>query len=99
LPLDYEVYYKKWSGLVHGIDIIMNNIEVVDQDRGLISQIRLPRDAFDITNLAMNFGLDIIPRFVEYFVPEKAQEMRDWYSKEIVPLKNGVLLQNRIIVK
>ena len=99
LPLEYEVLYREWSGLVHGIDIIINNIEVVDQDRSSISQIRLPRDAFDITKTAMNFGLDIIPRFVEYFVPEKAQEARDWYSKEIEPLKSGVLLKNRIIVK
>jgi len=77
----------------------MNNIEVVDQDKSLISQIRLPRDAFDISKTAMNFGLEIILRFVEYLVPKKTQEVRDWYSKEIEPLKSGVLRKNRIIVK
>jgi len=99
LPLQYEVLYREWSGLVHGTDIIINNIEVVDKDRSLISQIRLPEDALDITNTAINFGLEIIPRFVEYFVPEKAQEVKDWYAKEIVPLRNGVLRKKRIIVK
>ncbi len=46
----------------------------------------------------MNFGLEIIPRFVEYFVPDRAQEVKDWYAKEIVPLNSGVLRKNRIIV-
>ena len=99
LPMEYELLYREWSGLVHGIDIIINNIEVVDQDRSLISQIRLPRDAFDITKTAMNFGLEIIPRFVKYFVPEKVKEMKDWFNREIVPLKSGILRRNRIIVK
>lgn len=99
LPLEYELLYRDWSGLVHGIDIIMKNIEVVDQDRSSISQIRLPRDAFEITKTAMNFGLEIIPRFVENFVPAKIQESRDWFSKEIETLKSGVLRKNRIIVK
>ena len=99
LPLEYEILYREWSGLVHGIDIIINNIEVDDSDKSLISQIRLPRDAFDITKRAMQYGLDIIPRFVKYFVPEKTKEARDWYSKEIEPLNSSVLLKNRIIVK
>lgn len=99
LPLEYELLYRDWSGLVHGIDIIMKNIEVVDQDRGSISQIRLPRDAFEITKTAMNFGLEIIPRFVENFVPAKTKESRDWFSKEIETLKSGILCKNRIIVK
>jgi hypothetical protein len=99
LPLQYEVLYREWSGLVHGTDIIIKNLEVVDKDTSLISQIRLPEDAFDVTYMAMNFGLEIIPRFVEYFVPDRGQVMKDWYAKEIVPLKSGVLLKNRIIVK
>jgi hypothetical protein len=99
LPLEYELLYREWSGLVHGIDIIINNIEVVDKDRALISQIRLPGDAFEITKWAMNFGLEIIPRFVENFVPAKTKESREWFSKEIETLKSGVLRKNRIIVK
>jgi hypothetical protein len=99
LALEYEVYYREWSGLVHGFDIIMDNIEVIGYDQVLLSQIRLPTNVFDVTQKAMNFGLEIIRRFVEYFLPEKAKEEKDWYSKEIEPLKSGVLLQNRIIVK
>jgi len=99
LPMEYELLYREWSGLVHGIDIIINNIEVVDQDSSLISQIRLPRDAFDVTTRAMSFGLEIIPPFIEYFVPEKAKEMKDWFNREIEPLKRDILRRNRIIVK
>lgn len=99
VPLEYEVLYREWSGLVHGMDIIINNIEVDDQGRSLISQIRLPGEAFDITKKAMNFGLEIIPRFVENFVPAKIKESKDWFSKEIETLKSGILRKNRIIVK
>lgn len=98
LALQYEIYYREWSGLVHGFDIIIDNIEAAGHDQALLSQIRLPTNAFDVTQKAMNFGLEIIPLFVEYFVPEKAQEMKDWYLKEIEPLKRGILLKNRIIV-
>lgn len=99
VPLEYELQYRDWSGLVHGFDIIMNNIEVIDYDQVLLSQIRLPTDAFEVTKWAMNFGLEIIHCFVGFFVPEKAKETKDWYSKEIEPVKSGVLLKNRIIVK
>jgi hypothetical protein len=99
VPLEYELYYREWSGLVHGFDIIMDNIEVAGYDQALLSQIRLPANAFDVTQKAMNFGLEIIPRFVDYFVPEKVNTAKDWYSKEVEPLKRGVLLKNRIIVK
>lgn len=99
LPLEYELLYREWSGLAHGFDIIINNIEVVDQDISAISQIRLPKDAFDVTKRAMQYGLEIILPFVKYFVPEKIQEAKEWYAKEIEPLKSGVLRKNRIIVK
>lgn len=99
VPLEYELHYREWSGLVHGFDIIMNNIEVIDYDQVLLSQIRLPTNAYDITHWAMQFGLEIIHRFIEYFVPEKVNAAKDWYSKEVEPLKRGVLLKNRIIVK
>jgi hypothetical protein len=99
MALEYEVYYREWSGLVHGFDIIMDNIEVASHDQASLSQIRLPTNAFDVTQKAMNFGLEIIPRFVEYFVPDKVNTAKDWYSSEIEPLKRGILLKNRIIVK
>lgn len=99
LPMEYELLYRAWSGLVHGIDIIIDNIEVDDQDRSFIPQIRLPGDAFDVTKRAMNYGLEIILPFIECFVPEKAQEAKDWYKKEIEPMKSGILLKNKIVVK
>lgn len=99
LPLEYEFLYREWSGLVHGFDIIINNIEIVNQDESSVSQIRNPKDAFDVTKRAMVYSLEIILPFVEYFVPEKVQEVKNWYKKEIEPLKSGVLLKNRIIVR
>jgi len=47
----------------------------------------------------MNYGLEIMPQYIEMFVPEKAEEVKDWYSKVIEPLKNTVLKKNRIVVK
>ncbi len=73
-PLEYEFRYRKWSGLVHGIDIILDNIEVVDDSTALLSQIRLPTNAYDVTCTAMNYGLEIIPQYIKMFVPNKAKE-------------------------
>jgi hypothetical protein len=98
-PLEYEFRYRKWSGLVHGIDIIMDNIEVVDDSTVYLSQIRLPTNAYDITYTAMNYGLEIIPRYIEMFVPERMQEASDWHSKVIIPIKDSVLKIDRIVVK
>ncbi len=98
VALDYELFYREWSGLVHGSDIIMKNIEVINSEQVFLSQIRLPTYAYNITHWAMQFGLEIISLFVIYIVPEKTKEMKDWYSNEIEPLKRSVLLENRIIV-
>ncbi len=99
LSFEYEILYREWSGLVHGFDIIIDNIEVAGESQVLLSQIRLPKNTLEVTKIAMNFGLDIISTFVKYFVPEKAQETEDWFAREIVPLEEGILRINRIIVK
>ena len=99
LPLQYEVLYREWSGLAHGTDIIINNIEVVDKDRSLISQIRLPEDAYDVTYTALNYGLEILPQYIDMFVPERKQEASDWHSKVIIPIKDSILKEDRIVVK
>lgn len=99
LPIQYDVFYREWSGLAHGTNIIIDNIEVVDKNRSAISQIRNPEDAYDITYTALNYGLEIIPKYIEKYAPEKAARAKEWYSDVIVPLKNTVLKKNRIRVK
>ena len=98
-PLEYEFQYRKWSGLVHGIDIILDNIEVVDDSTAFLSQIRLPENAYDVTYIALNFGLEILPRYIDMFVPERKQEASDWHSKVIIPIKDTILKEDRIVVK
>jgi len=97
--LEYELLYREWSGLVHGFDIIMNNVEVVDYGKVLASQIRLPTNAYDIICKAIQYGLEIIPPFIKYIVPEKMKEAQEWYDKEYITMKKSVLLKNRIIVR
>lgn len=98
-PLEYEFRYRKWSGLVHGIDIILDNIEVVDDSTVFLSQIRLPENIYEVTHITLNYGLEIIPLYIEMFAPEKAKEVKAWYSNVIEPLKNTVLKNNRFVVK
>lgn len=98
-PLEYEFRYRKWSGLVHGIDIILDYIDVVDDSTTFLSQVRLPTNAYDVTYTALNYGLEIIPLYIEKFVPNKAEDMKDWYSKVVEPIKNTILKKNRIVVR
>jgi hypothetical protein len=98
-PLEYEFRYRKWSGLVHGIDIILDNIEVVDDSTAFLSQIRLPENISEVTHITLNYGLEIIPKYIEMFAPEKAEEAKAWYSGVIEPLKNSILKKNKFVVK
>jgi len=99
LPLEYEFRYREWSGLIHGFDIIRPNIVIDDQGIGRISQIRSPEYAFDVTKIAVQYGLEIIIPFVEYCAPKKVQKVKVLYSKEIEPLVSSILLKNRIKVR
>jgi len=99
LPLEYEFRYREWSGLIHGFDIIRPNIVIDDQGIGRISQIRSPEYAFDVTKIAVQYVEEIIFPYIEYLNPEKIQEAKELYLKEIEPLKSSILSKNRIIVK
>jgi len=61
--------------------------------------LRSPEYAFDVTKIAVQYGLEIIAPYIKYFKPEKAQRVKDLYSKEIEPLISSILSKNRIIVK
>jgi len=97
LPIQYDLLYREWSGLAHGTSIVINNIEVINKN-SFIKQIRFPEEAYNITYEALNYGLEIIPKYVERFASEKAEVARAWYSNVIEPLKNTVLKKNRIKV-
>jgi hypothetical protein len=99
LTLEYEFRYREWSELSHGFDIIRPNIVIDDRGIGKISQIRLPKDAFEITKMAMQYGEEIILPYIEYFVPKKIQEAKELYGKEIVPMRIKILQKNRILVR
>jgi hypothetical protein len=96
--LEYELLYREWSGIAHGINIILENIEVIDRDTASISQIRIPGSAFEVTTTAINFALEVIPFFINRYAPHKQRDAREWFAKEYVPLKKSALLKNRIIV-
>jgi len=99
IPLQYDYLYRKWSGLAHGFDIIEDKVNIIDEDKVLSSQIRLPKDAFFVTQMTMSFGLEVIRHFIDNFAPEKTKKAKGWYAKEIVPLRKTVLRKERIIVK
>ena len=98
LPVQYDLFYREWSGLAHGTNIVIKNIEVINKN-SFIKQIRFPEEAYDITYEALNYGLEITPKYIEMFAPERAEVAKAWYIDEIVPLKNTVLKENIIKIR
>jgi len=92
----YIILYKQWSSVVHGIDIIRGKISIDESGRVAVWQIRSPRDAQTITQLAVSFALTNIRNFVDQFIPNKKQEVSKWYVKEIRDLYLG-LIEKEII--
>lgn len=71
----------------------------ISHSTAFLSQIRLPENISEVTHITLNYGLEIIPKYIEMFAPEKAEEAKAWYSGVIEPLKNSILKKNKFVVK
>jgi len=82
-PLQYEIFYRSWSELVHGADIIDDKLSIVEPGVAAFSQLRYPSAAPFVTLMAITFGLSAIRFMSNHYVPEKLKENADWYKREI----------------
>lgn len=83
----YEVLYRHWSGSVHGTDITYgkiapsnyddNNSEKIQAD---IIQIRLPKDAQQVSGFTLILLLKTIRILIERRIPNKKDEFNIWYK-------------------
>jgi len=79
----YQILYRHWSPAVHGTDLIRNKISLDDAGHVYIWQIRSPKKAQEITKYSISFALMNINVFIDFFKPEKKEELANWYINEI----------------
>lgn len=99
LPGVYEQFYREWSDSTHGTDIFKGK-ESPSTKTGeiLISQIRLPKYAQQITQITISLSLEIFQDIIDHFKPEMKQDYSAWYIKEIRHYYNQ-LSQRQFIIE
>ncbi|MFA7117053.1 MAG: DUF5677 domain-containing protein [Bacteroidales bacterium] len=82
----YETLYRNWSGSVHGTDIVQGKItpsisDTLDGDKvkADIIQIRLPKDAQQVTAYTLILLVKTFRIIVNYKVPNKQDDLKKWY--------------------
>jgi hypothetical protein len=99
VPAMYEILYRQWSAVAHGIDIKREKIEMDEKGRVYVNQLRLPTDAQLITLLAISFAIRIIRKFINHFIPEKLDGAQKWYINEIQDFFMSLPERKYIVVK
>lgn len=86
LPFLYEILYRKWSGSVHSTDIIHGKIiekeshpELNGKVNTEIIQIRLPKDAQEVTSNLLNLLLHTYIILKNRKIPNRTSEIKKWY--------------------
>jgi hypothetical protein len=75
----YQIFYRSWSGPVHGTDIIRGKILKDDKGGTAIVQIRSVRNAQLVTSLTLSLALKVYHLFFKHMIPERANEYAHWY--------------------
>lgn len=86
LPFLYEILYRKWSGSVHSTDIIHGKIvekkgseELNGKVNTEIVQIRLPKDAQEVTSYTLLLLLRTFIVLKDKKITNKTNEIQKWY--------------------
>ena len=86
LPFLYEILYRKWSGSVHSTDIIQGKIvkkkgseELNGKINTEIVQIRLPKDAQEVTSYTLLLLLRTFIVLKDKKITNKTDEIQKWY--------------------
>lgn len=86
MPFLYEILYRKWSGNVHGTEIINGRIVKSDNPNiedgkvnANIIQINLPKDAQDVTTYTLLLLLMIFIKLRNKKINIRDKEIKEWY--------------------
>lgn len=86
LPFLYEILYRKWSGSVHSTDIIhgkiiekKGSVELEGKVNTEIVQIRLPKDAQEVTSYTVLLLLRTYTVLKDNKITDKTDEIQKWY--------------------
>ncbi len=82
-PAQYDILYRSWSELVHGTDIMKNKFSVEGPEIVSFTQLRYPSEVPDVSSMAISFGLSVIRILTQHYIPNKTEEVSNWYKKEI----------------
>lgn len=80
----YEVFYRSWSGSVHGTGLLKSEKMSVDKKgKGAAVQMRLAAEAQPVTENAVNIALMMYDLYLGRYTVDKKKDMAEWYKKEI----------------
>jgi hypothetical protein len=86
LPFLYEILYRKWSESVHGTDIIKDKIvrsKNSNAKKGKVNadivQLRLPKDAQEVTSYTLILMLMIFIKLRDKKIKIRDKEIKEWY--------------------
>jgi hypothetical protein len=79
----YHILYRQWSSASHGTDIIQGKISARSEGQAAVLQFRLPTDAQVLTSIAVTLGLELFQTVIKHYVPDRMDDYRAWYTKEI----------------
>lgn len=84
----YEIFYRAWSGTVHGQNVVKGNV-TKGTDAGVV-QIRHPKDAQQVALHACNLILILYQLFIKQRLPAELPKLSIWYKSiqpEIIKLR------------
>lgn len=78
----YQIFYRHLSESVHGVGIVRDKIKAED-GKGKIMDIKLPNNIQYVVSVSISVFYQLLTRIIEAMCPERTQEFKDFYIKEI----------------
>lgn len=75
----YDLLYRKWSGPVHGTDVIAGKTSIAPDGTTEIWQLRTYKDVQHVGQWALNLSLMMFEFYVDKRIPERKDDYRKWY--------------------
>ena len=82
-PAQYEILYRQWSDMAHGINIIDGKIKSEGPGEISFFQMRLPDEAQFLTTMASGLTLSTMLLFLKQYAKERLGDFGEWYKGTI----------------
>lgn len=77
----YEAFYTQLSEPIHGTDIFEGRLIKDGEGHGRVVQLRSPKDAQEITDMAYVLSTSVFFLFTEHIMPHRREEFRGLFSQ------------------